>query len=75
MSKEMKKSKQSSVSLPEDTLIWIDKILVDNKDVLEKLDITTRAKMVKLLANFGKDPLERAIAQLRQQGLGKQCTE
>ena len=47
-------------------LEWIDQMLEDDKDVLVKFDVDSRAKLLKVLVNYGKEPLQAAIAQLRQ---------
>ena len=55
------------MSLPQPWLEWIDKFLEENKDILNKFDVDSRAKVVKLLVNYGKTPLEEAIARLKSE--------
>ena len=41
-------------------------MLEDDKDVLVKFGVDSRVKLLKVLVNYGKEPLQAAIAQLRQ---------
>jgi hypothetical protein len=62
---------QTSVSLPKAWMEWIEKFYAENREVLLKWDVDSPAKLVKVLANFGRQPLEEAIAELKQREKGK----
>ena len=50
----------------------IDLFLQENTDILDKWGVDTDSKLVKLLANYGKKPLQEAVNELRQHAKQKE---
>lgn len=57
---------QKTISLPPSWLVWVEQFLKENEALLSKWDIDTPSKCIKLLSNFGKEPLEAALAKLAE---------
>jgi protoheme ferro-lyase len=54
-----------SVSLPKVWMEWINSYYEENKEALNKLEIDSPSKLVRVLANFGKPELEKTIDALK----------
>ena len=56
--------KQKSMSLPLDYWEQLKEYYESKKEVLEFIGITSETKLLQVLANFGRTPFERHIAQV-----------
>jgi len=61
----MPKKKQKTISLPRKYYEGLEKLREENEDILEFLDITTIAELLRMMANFGRNKFLEHLEQAR----------